>query len=199
MLIKASTITNLTDARYFAAKAVDFLGFNLEEGTEGYLDPIFMKAIREWVEGPKIVGEFGETPAATVQEAARFFELDVVQVGQSDGLNLLKNLEVILTVPAIEDRTKLEAVFQKNAPHVAYFLLDFSVQKNAAEQLQAHATVWKNLFATYPTLLDINLPADALATLLDQLQPAGLALRGGDEEQVGVKSFDEIDAIFDAL
>ena len=35
MLIKASRITNLTDARYFAAKEVDFLGFNLEEGTEG--------------------------------------------------------------------------------------------------------------------------------------------------------------------
>ncbi|MCB9317139.1 MAG: hypothetical protein H6569_13445 [Lewinellaceae bacterium] len=199
MLIKASTITNLTDARYFAAKEVDFLGFNLEEGTEDYLDPIFMKAIREWVEGPKIVGEFGETPAGTVLEAARFFELDVVQVGPTDNLELLKDLEVILTLPASEDPTGLEAIFQKNAPHVAYFLLDFSAQKNAAAKLQDHAAAWKKLFSTYPTLLDVNLEADALATLLDQLNPAGLALRGGEEEQVGVKSFDEIDAIFDAL
>lgn len=199
MLIKASTITNLTDARYFAAKAVDFLGFNLEEGTEGYLDPIFMKAIREWVEGPKIVGEFGKTPAATVLEAARFFELDTVQVGQSDDLNQLQNLEVILSVPATEDPTELEAVFQKNAPYVTWFLLDFSAQKNTTELLQAHETAWKKLLTAYPTLLDVSLPADALAAWLDQLKPAGLALRGGEEEQVGVKSFDEIDAIFDAL
>ncbi|MEZ4942702.1 MAG: hypothetical protein R3D58_17640 [Saprospiraceae bacterium] len=199
MLIKASTITNLTDARYFAAKGVDFLGFNLEEGTEGYLDPIFMKAIREWVEGPKIVGEFGKTPAATVLEAARFFELDTVQVGLIDNLDLLKNLEVILSVPATGNPSELESVFQKNAPCVTWFLLDFSAQKNTAELLKAHKTAWENLFMAYPTLLDVSLSADALATLLDQLQPTGLALRGGEEEQIGVKSFDEIDAIFDAL
>ena len=47
MLLKATAVMNLTDARYFAAKEVDYLGFNLEEGTEGYLDPMYMKAIRE--------------------------------------------------------------------------------------------------------------------------------------------------------
>ncbi|MBP6828235.1 MAG: N-(5'-phosphoribosyl)anthranilate isomerase, partial [Saprospiraceae bacterium] len=83
MLIKASRITNLTDARYFAAKEVDFLGFNLEEGTEDYLDPIYMKAIREWVEGPQIVGEFSAGSADVVREYASFFGLDAVQIQAS--------------------------------------------------------------------------------------------------------------------
>ncbi|MFN0036896.1 MAG: hypothetical protein ACKVUS_17710, partial [Saprospiraceae bacterium] len=79
-LFKAGRVAHLTDARYFAAKEVDFLGFNLEEGTEGYLDPMYMKAIREWVQGPKIVGEFSRSTVAVVREAAAFFGMDAVQV-----------------------------------------------------------------------------------------------------------------------
>jgi phosphoribosylanthranilate isomerase len=199
MLIKASTITNLTDARYFAAKDVDFLGFNLEEGTPDYLDPMYMKAIREWVEGPKIVGEFDQTPARTVLEAARFFELDAVQVRQTNDLELLEGLEVMLVVPAPENPTALEALFQKTAPLVSYFLLDFSSIENAATKLEMQAAAWKTFFNNYPTLLDLQVAADVLPGLLAQLNPAGLALRGGDEERVGVKSFDEIDAVFDVL
>ena len=79
MLIKASRITNLTDARYFAARDAAFLGFILEPGADGYLDPVFMQAMREWVEGPKIIGEFNEaTPPVHIAEAADFYHLDGV-------------------------------------------------------------------------------------------------------------------------
>ena len=199
MLIKASTITNLTDARYFAAKEVNFLGFCLEEGAEGYLDPIYMKAMREWVEGPKIVGEFEQTPARTVLEAARFFGLDAVQLRRSDDLEVLDGLEVILAVPGASDPASLAPLLEKTAPHVRFFLLDFSEIENAAAVLKNQAAAWKNLFTRFPALLDLQVAAAALPDLLNDLQPAGLALRGGEEERVGVKSFDEIDLIFDAL
>ena len=92
MLIKASRITSLTDARYFAAKEVDYLGFNLEEGTENYLDPMHMKAIREWVEGPKILGEFATATPHFAAEAAAFFELDAVQLNLGEHLSDLDKL-----------------------------------------------------------------------------------------------------------
>lgn len=199
MQIKASTITNLTDARYFAAKEVHYLGFNLEEGTEGYLDPIYMKAIREWVEGPVIVGEFDRTPARTVLEAASFFELDAVQVTQTEGLELLDGLEIFLKIPAVADPVALEPLFQKNASLVRYFLLDFSEIDQVASLIQQQAEAWQQLFASYPTLLDLPVPAAQLPELLQLLQPAGLALRGGEEERVGVKSYEELDLIFDGL
>ena len=199
MQIKASTITNLTDARYFAAKEVDFLGFNLEEGSDGYLEPIYMKAIREWVEGPKIVGEFDRTPARTVLEAAAFYDLDVVQLKQTTDLDLLDGLEIILHLRAEADLAALEARLREVAPLVSYFLLDFSEIADAANLLRQQAASWKKLFATYPTLLDINVAANELGALLQVLQPAGLALRGGEEERVGVKSFEEVDEIFELL
>lgn len=199
MLFKASRITNLTDARYFAAKEVDFLGFNLEDGTPGYLDPVYMKAIREWVQGPKIVGEFDRTPAATVLEAANFYDLDAVQVTRTADLESLAGLELILAVPAVPDLPTLERLFATQAPFVTWFLLDFTAAPEATAALSEQTAGWRNLFANYPTLLDLDVPAADLPTLMNALQPLGLALRGGEEEQVGVKSFDTIEAVFDAL
>jgi len=45
--VKASQITNLTDARYFAAWEVEWLGFNFDEGSAHYIPPVEMKAIKE--------------------------------------------------------------------------------------------------------------------------------------------------------
>lgn len=199
MRIKASTITNLTDARYFAAKEVHFLGFNLEEGTPGYLDPMYMKAMREWVQGPKITGEFDRTPAAVVREAAEFYGLDAVQVTRTDDLNALEGLEVILAVPATREVSALEAIFQEASAVVRYFLLDFSHIPDAGALLRDNTGDWQLLFARYPVLLHLDIPAPELSMLVDVLQPAGLALRGGEEETVGVKSFDEVDIIFETL
>ena len=55
--VKAGSITNLTDARYFAAREAEWLSFPLGEGA-GMIEPIKVKAIAEWVDGVKIVGEF---------------------------------------------------------------------------------------------------------------------------------------------
>ena len=197
MLIKASRITNLTDARYFAAKEVDFLGFNLEEGTEGYLDPVYMKAIREWVEGPKITGEFSRTPAPVVREYATFFGLDAVQVTDAclSQLPELEGLTVILEVEASEPQDALEHVFEKNAPYVACFLVKF----RPGTSLLREAEFWRKYCAADPVLLEGDMPAGLLPEILESIRPAGLSLAGGEEERVGLKSFDEIEDIFDAL
>ena len=194
MLIKASRITNLTDARYFAAKEVDFLVFNLEEGTEGFLEPMYMKAIREWVEGPKIVGEFSRATPAYVREAASFFGLDAVQVTQnfSTQLSDLEGLIVFLEVLSSEIE---ERFFQQAAPYVSWFLIKMESSHLSEKSLLQI----KNLCSEYPILLQTDAPASQLSELLETLQPAGLSLVGGEEEQVGVKSFDEIEAIFELL
>ncbi|MFN8302921.1 MAG: hypothetical protein U0U46_10530 [Saprospiraceae bacterium] len=196
MLLYASSITNLTDARYFAAREVDFLGFNLEAGTPGYLDPIYMKAMREWVEGPRIVGEFSLSAASTVLEAADFFSLDAVCLRGERYLGDLPLFEGRTLLLEIEPGTGLAAtgqIFSQAAPWVKWFVLHFSGTSTA------DAPGWKALFERYPILLQPEVSLDSLPLLVADYQPAGLLLRGGAEEQVGVKSFEEIEAIFEAL
>ncbi len=122
MLLYASSITNLTDARYFAAREVDFLGFNFEAGTPGYLDPMYMKAMREWVEGPRIAGEFSRAAAAVVREAAEFYGLDAVLLrGRAylPELPTLAGLTVLLEADASRGIDAVTTVFQQAGPWVA--------------------------------------------------------------------------------
>lgn len=200
MILKASCVTNLTDARYFAAKEVDYLGFNLEEGSEGYLDPMYMKAIREWVAGPKIVGEFSSAPASYVAEAARFLDLQVVQVGMESPAELssLVGLEVILKIDGNKPFQNISELFKAAAPFVTCFVLDFSNNNNWESILYEQASTWNELIALRPTLLDANLEAGQLSHLFNRINLAGLNLMGGEEEQVGVKSFDQLDELFEA-
>jgi phosphoribosylanthranilate isomerase len=202
-LIKASRIAHLTDARYFAAREVDYLGFNLEEGTEGFLDPMYMKAIREWVEGPKIVGEFSNAPIAVVRESAAFFGLDAVQVSAvAHGHQLadLGGLEVILSVKITPNGLEVPAeTLKQYAALVDIMLFDAAHEVNVQALFAADPVFWRNLFQQKPSLLQAELPAAAWPDLLQEFHLAGLSLIGSEEEQTGVKSFDEIEEIFDML
>lgn len=203
MIFKASRIAHLTDARYFAARAVDYLGFNFEEGTEGYLDPIYMKAIREWVEGPKIVGEFEQKPVAEIREAARFFELDMVQVSATrhgEHLAALQDLPLILSVKV--DAQGMGVSLEKLQEWAAYadmFLFDFSGSNYSKSKLFEHSEEWRAAFELLPSLLQADFPAEDWPELLETLGAQGLSIVGGEEEKTGVKSYDQIEAIFEAF
>jgi phosphoribosylanthranilate isomerase len=195
MLIKAGRITNLTDARYFAAMEVDFIGFNLEEGTEAYLEPMYMHAIREWISGPQIVGEFWNSPPEWIKEAAAFFQLDWVQAPASPALAALAlELNVLAWLPATPGPESLRAQMETWRREEQMFVLDFSGQA-----LPTDDALWAALCADFKCLLHLDAPPNEWALFLDALKPAGFSLAGGEEERVGVKSFDDLDAIFGVL
>lgn len=124
MLIKASRVTNLTDARYFAARNASYIGFNLEEGTEDYLDPIYMKAIREWLEGPRMVGEFGSVSPAVAAEAASFLGLDAIQINAGTllgELDKLAGIETILRLDGQSGPDVITGIASAARPFVSHF------------------------------------------------------------------------------
>ena len=206
--IKASQIANLTDARYFAAWNVDWLGFCLDESALNFLKPAEFVAIREWVEGPKIVGEFGLKGSEEILQLAELMKIDAVQVGpfiKGEELAPLKDLEVFKEIVVDVDATAMaiEEEMMDSAAYVKYFLLDFSKSGWDWKKLQ-ESTSWgkdalKKICAQFPILLDIPIPIAELEKVLEELKPKGLNLRGGEEEKVGVKSFDELDEVLEAL
>ncbi|HNG89949.1 MAG TPA: hypothetical protein PK858_07085, partial [Saprospiraceae bacterium] len=126
MLIKASGVTNLSDARYFAAREVRFLGFNLDEGSAGYVEPSMLHAIREWVEGPLIVGEFSAAPIELVREAASFYRLDAVQVSTDQHQPVLASLEgltVLLHLPPDGTPDTAAELMRSSRPYVDFFVV----------------------------------------------------------------------------
>lgn len=204
--IKASQVTNLTDARYFAAWEVTWIGFNFDEGTLNYITPTAMKAIRNWIAGPKIVGEFSFQLPENLSEAVAFLGLDAVQVGHFtdlDAITQLQNIPIIKEI-VIDLDTKKDSLLtdlKAFAPHVVAFVFDFEKNKISWDSIKnhTHLTWLKSICQDYAVILNIDLTPTETLEVIETLQPYGLNLIGGDEEKVGFKSFDELDDIFELL
>ena len=187
----ASSITNLTDARYFAAWEVNWLGFCFEEGSENYISPQAMYAMKEWVNGVKFMGEFRNMNSADILDHVEKLGLDAVQVDELTGLDVLMDLQDFVVFKEIEIDDKIDADFLKNlleqfAPYCAHFI--FKIEKDLPENLI-------EVIENYSVWLDGNFKTE---TVVDS-SFAGMCLRGGMEEKVGLKSFDELDEVFEIL
>jgi phosphoribosylanthranilate isomerase len=204
--IKAGQTTNLTDARYFAAWGVDWLGFCLEPNTDNYLPPANVAAIKEWVEGPKMVGEMGMQSAAEINALVEALELDAVQLGMFVGEDVLENLSDVFVFKeiVIENLETLQADirfhFEKFEAYVNCFILVFDKNGIAYSDLDAPNRAFiQEIAQRNNILLSIDLKTAHLNELLEEIGPLGLHVKGGEEEKVGYKSFDALDDLFVAL
>ena len=79
-LLKFSSISNLSDARYAAGMWADFIGFNFDPNSSSYIEPEKAKSIIGWISGPALVGEFGQQPLEWIKDFAQQLQLKVVQI-----------------------------------------------------------------------------------------------------------------------
>ncbi len=202
--VKASQVTNLTDARYFAAREVEWLGFNLDTGTEKSIHPQQISAIKEWIQGPKIVGEFGLQSPDEIKMAAEYFALDAVQIGLfADTEAVYKTIDTPILKEIIiqnEDFAGVETLMDAQSSFVAVFILDL-VKNDILWSDLSESTILllQRLCSKYKVLFNISLSIEKLSTFIEDLKPYGLVLYGDEEEKVGYKSFDELDNILDFL
>ncbi len=204
--IKAGSITNLTDARYFAAWEVEWLGFNLEPDSPDFILPIEMKAIREWVEGPKIVGEFHSSSVETIQEAIIQLSLDAIQCAMEmdeASLQKIKDVAIIKEIVVKDEDEAIDLIeyhINKYSPYVDIFLIDFEKNGISSQELSTETIDFlKQICAAHTIIFAISIPSNEVLSFLDTVQAKGLHLKGGAEEKVGFKSYDELDEIFEVL
>jgi phosphoribosylanthranilate isomerase len=178
--VKISQITNLTDARYFAAMGADYLGFTIHPDEEGFVAPPILKEIVEWVEGPETVLE----TAAIIDEGwlGNYRSFLSEYFLESALVDLQPDFLCINDPDAPVNDQECFVVYQSDVP--------WNEQKSTIE----------NLVEKYPDRLFLDIPF-ATVELKDVLSTRmyGLVLRGGEEEKVGYKSYDDLDEIFDQL
>lgn len=206
--IKAGSVGNLTDARYFAALEVDWIGFNFERGHADFIDPVQAKAMIEWLEGPRFVGEFGSHTAEEVAMAIQNLDLDEIQlapyteaaVGEGHTVPVLREIVVD------HDTTELDLseYIARAGSQVEAFVLDFS--KNGIDwsalrddTLRVPMHFLQTFCSSQCVIIDISILPDELDDMLELLMPYGLQVKGGAEEKVGYKSYEELDDLFEVL
>jgi phosphoribosylanthranilate isomerase len=209
MLVKASAINNLSDARFFAAQySVEWMGFCLDEGSASYMPTHLIKAMKEWIEGPKIIGEMGLCDEATLLEKVSELDLSAVQLPMFSPIDVAKiNAQIpVIQEIVVEQDMSAAALQQQVASYsgkVAMLLLDF--EKNAwtfsslirAQEISIE--LLQRICQQHKVIISINANAKQWQALIQSIQPSAISLKGGEEERVGYKSFDELNEIFDTI
>lgn len=166
----AQNIINLSDARYFAAWGVEFISFNTIPESEYFITQEDIQEIKDWVEGPQCLIE---------ADALEFDEL-------ADGF-ILSN--IYSSLPIVKEtfyRIQFDDI-RKGLPDGKYIS---PITKEQIAQLTHLETQHLHLY------FDIS-QLDLKSILL--LDNYGLVVQGGEEEKVGVKSYEQLNEVYDLL
>jgi phosphoribosylanthranilate isomerase len=177
--IIASSISNLTDARYFAAKIVDAISFDLSKVNR---DEYF--AIKDWVEGVAILLETDE-------------EFSDLEIHEADGIiynvqDGFQNNDVLSNSTIVSASKSILETLPDPSGHI--------IRNHSWDQVNGDS---KQLIIDFAfenqCYLDVSLSLDELESIIESEKLFGIVCRGGDEEKVGYKSFDELDDMFDLM
>lgn len=196
--VKASGITHLTDARYFAAQGVKWMGFDTV--VQGSLEQDIQRvmAIREWIDGVDLIGEFKNQGVPEILYWVNEVGLDGIQIDNSfpegDIIQLPKGLFIIvqITSPIFTDPQILINQFKEFESIADCFLIEVNQENINHRELKA-------LSVNYPILYEWNAPSELLPKFFQEVSSYGLSLRGSNEKKIGFKSFEELDEIFEEL
>jgi len=79
-ILKFSSISNLTDARYAAGAWADFVGFCFDPSSDHYIEPKSAKEIISWINGPVVVAEFGNQPIEWIKDFVEALDIKVIEL-----------------------------------------------------------------------------------------------------------------------
>lgn len=199
----AGTIANLTDARYFAAREAKWLGFNMDKMNPSAVSEMEVNAIKEWLDGVEIVGEFGDISNEDLMGTVERIGFDAVLAGPFtsreaiEGLNIPVFKEVVVE-PAMSEND-LSNLLEDFEGAVAYYVLDFDKNKVVPGSSNISLEFLKELSEQYQLIVSFPWETYSIESAVQDASWAGILMRGGEEEKVGFKSFDDLDEILDFL
>jgi phosphoribosylanthranilate isomerase len=202
--IKICGITRLEDARYCAAAGADYLGFIQVNSSPRRVDAETAREIIQWVHGPQTVGVFMDVSIDEVNRTAETAGFDLVQLHGSETPEMCRSVErpVIKTLRVGEQTSAAQIVaFANRYREFATFLLldtyDRWVPGGTGTSFQhsvaADAIGEANFFIAG------GIHSGNVAGVVASLDPYGVDVASGVESAPGLKDFEKVDRLFEAL
>lgn len=189
-------INNLSDARYCAGMGADKLTFVLDPALPGHLAPAAVKELAGWVAGVALIGEFDTLSAPEINALAADCGLDAV---------LLRRPRPAAERAEIAPPVLLELALDHLGPDLSAAALAgvAGVLVELPEEETEFATaLTREALATLGRQVPLWLGPGLLPTHARQaltVHPAGLAFASGHEIKPGLRDFDQLEAVFEAL
>lgn len=184
MIIKAGNISNLTEARYFSSKLIEYIGFNFDLSSGNAIEPIQAQQIIAWIEGPEIVAEFGAEPKSKIKEITTILGIETIKIP-------------FARKSEFQDTT-LKLILQSNFSDLPQDLeIGELLQVKFNEEDLSNAE-FSQLLQQNKVILETDWTTDNLQKVQD-FQPYGINFNGSGELKTGIQSFEEIDSLFELM
>ena len=116
---------------------------------------------------------------------------------QLDGISIFKEI-VLENLDSMQSDINFH--LDKFEAYIDTFILVFDKNKlSFSDWTETNIDYLADICTKKNIILVMDFVAPELDDLLQKIQPLGLQVKGGEEEKVGFKSFDELDDIFEAL
>lgn len=196
-LIKLGSVNNLSDARYAAAVGINYIGFNFDPASLGYVPPIKAKEMMDWLTGSNLVAEFGSQSLSEMSDICELLHVDGVEVNNNltpdELLSLEKPVIKKINISALDfDSLSRELIhFSKIADAFHLFSEPETIKLNESELIE--------ICKTNNIIWGLPITTGSVMEIINTYKPFAIHLVGSDEEKPGVKSFDELNEIVDLV
>ncbi|MES2654614.1 MAG: hypothetical protein V4620_03440 [Bacteroidota bacterium] len=195
--IKLGNINNLSDARFAAAAGIDYMGFCFDSTNVNYIPPVRAQQIIEWTTGCFIVAEFGPQSLREITDIVDMLNIDIVELNNDLLPTDISGIDKPIIKKIDIDAWSTEAIEKQLSAYAdkvdAFHLYNSQHTTNLDE-------AWlKNLCATYKIIWGLNTSSENIPHIVNTYHPYALNITGGDEEKTGMKDFEELNLVLDAL
>jgi phosphoribosylanthranilate isomerase len=177
MKLKISSITSLTDARFFSAIGADYLGFCFDVLNDRNISVSKAKEIIGWLHNPFIVGEFGiHQTKQEIEFIASQMQLNEIQIPYEHPQKAELSFEKFLTaenLPLVDIQNPTD-----------YFVIKVNETELANPAL-------KRFISANNVFIETNFSKANIQQITETLQPYGIQLSCKNEEKPGWSSVDE--------
>jgi phosphoribosylanthranilate isomerase len=195
--VKVGNISNLSDARYCAGMGVQYLGFSMDSNSDQYVDQNTLKTIKEWIVGPKIVGEFSKIDPDSQIYSSLEEELDYIEITDPDSIDVAEKtgIPVILKldITNIKSIPGLSEILDNLNNRVQFFLLDGF----PGPEIKNMDIL--NLSSQYRIMIGFKMDQQSIHAWIDGTNIFGISLKGGTEIKPGFKDYDELADILEEI
>lgn len=202
--VKICGLTTLEDARFASGALADYLGFIFFDESPRYIEPAKAGAIINWLEGAKKVGVFVNQALDDVNTIAMQTGIDYVQLHGNESPEYCKLIDKpVIKVFRVNDESDPEDLNYKLSEYenvAEFFLFD----TKAGNQWGGTGKIfdWAVLSAIKsdkPYFLSGGLTPYNVTDAVKSVNPYAIDLSSGVESSPGIKDFDKLELLFDAM
>lgn len=186
-VVKVSHVNDLAVARYCSGMGVSMIGFCLDRHFPAFLEAKQAQEIAGWVAGVQVVGEISASMPVNIED----YPLSMLEINTPALLKQFADAPIIyrFSVDNVETLAFCSEALSEYQAYVTYFLLEstlLTIDKQTSDLLT-------KLCANYPILIGFGVNKDNISTILEEIKPSGIALKGGLDDLADILEEIEIE------